>query len=51
MNPKTSPSSYIRRQVRYFLIRIGLIKLQGTPPALGEKRGLSRRLPRKVPAE
>lgn len=48
MTPKSHHSSYIRRHLRYFLILIGVIKLKGTPPAAGEKRGLSRKLPRKV---
>lgn len=49
---KSKPArSYLRRHIWYFLVRIGLIKLKGTPVVPGEKPGLSRLLPRKHPTK
>jgi len=44
-------NSYIRRHLRYLGYRLGIIKLVGKPPAPGERRGLSRKLPSKYPRE
>ncbi|SOC89917.1 hypothetical protein SAMN05421890_4906 [Ensifer adhaerens] len=40
-------NSYIRRHLRYLGYQLGILKLKPKPLAAGEKRGLSRKLPRK----
>lgn len=42
---------YIRRQLRYLGFQLGILKYKGKPLVEGEKRGLSRKLPRKVLAD